>query len=134
MKTIKLTPAVSNKPCDIQYRLKRAHALAFECRQFLDGIDSTAFEGTTFTEASGLATSLEGLVASLRDTAPQKRVHVKRADKPAPTPKVPGRRGRKPKARPVEAAPVEDSSSSSSPAELTSLDAALNDDLVAAAE
>ena len=115
-------------------RSKRAHALAFECRQFLDGIDSSAFEGTTFTEASGLATSLEGLVASLRDTAPQKRAHVKRADKPAPEPKVPGRRGRKPKARPA-AAPAEDSSSSSStPVELTSLDAALNDDLVAAAE
>jgi len=137
MKTIKLTPAVSNKPCDIEYRLKRAHALAFECRQFLEGIDSSAFSGTEHVLAAALAAQTESAVAALREAAPQKRPHVKKEDKPAPEPKVPGRRGRKPKAKPeaVEAP------TSGTPAEVVTLDAALavvdaalNDDLVSAAE
>ena len=85
MKTIKLTPAVSNKPCDIEYRLKRAAALASECEQFLNGIEPGSFEGDSrqaYDAAVTLVSRLGERIGSLHDSAPKKRVHVKQADKP----------------------------------------------------
>lgn len=85
MKTIKLTPAVSNKPCDIEYRLKRAAALASECEQFLNGIEPSSFEGDSreaYDAAATLVRRLGERIGSLHDSAPKKRVHIKQADKP----------------------------------------------------
>ena len=102
MKTIKLTPAVSNKPCDIEYRLKRAHALASECRQFLEGIDTGTPIGIALQNAQEVARGLEAAVAEMRSAAPQKRIHGKKAKAAAgivDEPKAPkGKRGRKAKA------------------------------------
>jgi hypothetical protein len=104
-KTIKLTPAVSNKPCDIEYRLKRAHALASECRQFLEGIDTGTPIGIRLQEAQGLAGQVEQLVSEMRSAAPAKRIHGKKAKAAAgivEEPKAPkGKRGRKAKAAPT---------------------------------
>lgn len=100
-KTIKLTPAVSNKPCDIEYRLKRAHALASECRQFLEGIDTGTPIGIALQNAQEVARGLEAAVAEMRSAAPQKRIHGKKAkaaagivDEPK-APKAKAKRGRK---------------------------------------
>jgi hypothetical protein len=103
-KTIKLTPAVSNKPCDIEYRLKRAHALASECRQFLEGIDTGTPIGIALQNAQEVARGLEAAVAEMRSAAPQKRIHGKKAkaasgivEEPK-APKAKAKRGRKVKA------------------------------------
>jgi hypothetical protein len=112
MKKLNIDPAHSNKPSAIEYRLKRAHSAASVALQFLEGVDPTAGEsniGTRLLEARKLAHTLETLVDDIRKDAPQKRVHVKRADKPAPAPK--GKRGRPRKVRPTD--------------EVQSLDAAL---------
>ena len=103
-KTIKLTPAVSNKPCDIEYRLKRAHALASECRQFLEGIDTGTPIGIALQNAQEIARGLEAAVAEMRSAAPQKRIHGKKAKAAAgiveepKAPKAKAKRGRKVKA------------------------------------
>jgi hypothetical protein len=91
MKKINIDMNHSNKPSAIEYRLKRAHSAANVANQFLAGIDSDLF-GERLLEARRLAAHLETLVSDIRSAAPQKRVHVKRADKPAPAPK--GKRGR----------------------------------------
>ena len=78
-KTIKLTPAVSNKPCDIEYRLKRALALASECRQFLEGIDESTPIGTLLMEARQHARDAQDLIGQMRAAAPAKRIHGKKA-------------------------------------------------------
>lgn len=100
-KTIKLTPTVSNKPCDIEYRLKRAHALASECRQFLEGIDTGTPIGIALQNAQDAARGLEAAVAEMRNAAPQKRIHGKKAKAAAgiveepQAPKAKAKRGRK---------------------------------------
>jgi hypothetical protein len=99
MKQLNIDPAHSNKPSAIEYRLKRAHSAVNVAQQFLNGVDADLF-GVRLLEARRLATELEAVCADIRSTAPQKRVHVKRADKPAPAPK--GKRGRPRKVRPVE--------------------------------
>ena len=91
MKKLNIDPAHSNKPSAIEYRLKRALGAANVAGQFLAGIDLDLF-GESLQEARRLAARLESLVSDMRSAAPQKRVHVKRADKPAPAPK--GKRGR----------------------------------------
>ena len=129
-KTIKLTPAVSNKPCDIEYRLKRAFALASECRQFLEGIDESTPIGIRLMEARQHARDVQDLVSQMRSDAPAKRIHGKKAKAAAgivDEPKAPkGKRGRKPKAEAVKIATLDDA--------LTAVDAELNDDLDVAAE
>lgn len=124
MKTIKLTPAVSNKPCDIEYRLKRAIALASECAQFLEGIDTDTPIGPRLTEARQLARDAQALIGQMRADAPAKRIHGKKAKAAAgivDEPKAPkAKRGRKGKTRDtvVEAVDAPD-------LELATLDAAL---------
>lgn len=140
-KTIKLTPAVSNKPCDIEYRLKRAFALASECRQFLEGIDDSTPIGTLLMEARQHARDAQDLVSQMRSAAPAKRIHGKKAKAAAgivEEPKAPkAKRGalvskapKAPKAK-SKAAPEKLETLDSM---LTTLDAELNDDLEAAAE
>lgn len=137
-KTIKLTPAVSNKPCDIEYRLKRAFALASECRQFLEGIDENTPVGTLLMEARQHARDAQDLVSQMRSAAPAKRIHGKKAKAAAgivEEPKAPkAKRGARvvkaPKAK-SKAAPEKLETLDSM---LTTLDAELNDDLEAAAE
>lgn len=98
MKQLNIDPAHSNKPSAIEYRLKRAHGAVNVAQQFLAGVDADLF-GSRLLEARRLASELEAICADIRSTAPQKRVHVKRADKPAPAPK--GKRGRPRKVQPV---------------------------------
>lgn len=129
-KTIKLTPAVSNKPCDIEYRLKRAFALASECRQFLEGIDESTPIGTLLMEARQHARDAQDLVSQMRSAAPAKRIHGKKAKAAAgivEEPKAPkGKRGRK-------AAPKKEKTHAQQLATLdealNAVDAELNDDL-----
>lgn len=136
MKTIKLTPAVSNKPCDIEYRLKRAAALASECAQFLEGIDTNTPIGDRLVEAIKHAHAASTEISEMRAAAPPKRIHGKKAKAAAgivDEPKV--KKVKAPKAaKPAKAAKAPKGKASQRlSAELATLDEALNAALDAAA-
>lgn len=86
MKTIKLTPAVSNKPCDIERRLSSALSHAESLVAYLGGVDPTSLpEGQhalALTQAQGLVAAI---VAS-QGAAPKKRSYVRKADEVAEEP------------------------------------------------
>jgi hypothetical protein len=106
MKKINIDMNHSSKPSAIEYRLKRAFNAASVCRQFLEGVDLLS-QGIALSEARTLAGRLETLVGEIREAAPQKRVHGRKARAAAGIPEAPpkpkGKRGRPRKVPAVEA-------------------------------
>jgi len=78
MKKINIDMNHSSKPSAIEYRLKRAFNAASVCRQFLEGVDLLS-QGIALSEARTLAGRLEALVGEIREAAPQKRIHGRKA-------------------------------------------------------
>lgn len=130
-KTIKLTPAVSNKPCDIEYRLKRALALASECRQFLEGIDESTPIGDLLVQARQHARDAQDLVSQMRAAAPAKRIHGKKAKAAAGIVDEPKQKKVKAAKAPKAAKPTK---ASKKAAALPTLDEALDEALEAASK
>lgn len=80
MKKLNIDPTHSNKPSAIEYRLKRAHSAASVALQFLEGVDPGISNiGIRLVEARSLAYRLEALCSEMRQEAPQKRIHGKKA-------------------------------------------------------
>lgn len=107
---------LSSKPCDIEYRMKRAVDLAERLEACLRSIDPAVFPEGTLVSLTEQAASLAASTASCSVSAPTKRVHTRRKGVEAPT---------------AEAAPTP-------PDEevffVDAVDAELNDDLDIAAE
>ena len=99
---------LSSKPCDIEYRMKRAVDLAERLEACLRSIDPAVFPEGTLAALTEQASALVNATTGARTGAPTKRVHTKRKGVEAPA---------------AEAAPTPATE------EVFFVDAELNDDL-----
>lgn len=70
----------SGKPCDIEYRLKRASELLGRLEACLRSIDPEALEGNTLLAVVDTLPGLSTQIQGIRDEAPEKRAHNRRSD------------------------------------------------------
>ena len=107
---------LSSKPCDIEYRMKRAVDLAERLEACLRSIDPAVFPEGTLAALTEQASALVSATSGTRTGAPTKRVHTRRKGVEAPA---------------VEAAPTP---SAEEVLFVEAVDAEINDDLDIAAE
>ena len=69
---------LSSKPCDIEYRMKRAVELAERLEACFRSIDPAAFPEGAIAQLTEQAAALAALTTATRSGAPTKRVHTRR--------------------------------------------------------
>ena len=69
----------SGKPCDIEYRLKRAAGLLEHLEACLRSIDPEALDGNSLVDLANDVPDLAERLQAIRDSAPSKRTHVRRS-------------------------------------------------------
>jgi hypothetical protein len=72
------TYTLSSKPCDIEYRMKRAVDLAERLEACLRSIDPVVFPEGTLAALTEQASALVAATSGTRSGAPTKRVHTRR--------------------------------------------------------
>jgi len=80
MKTIKLTPEISNKPCDIERRLAAARSHAETLVAYLGGVDPAALPEGAHAAASSDALRLLAAIDAAQLAAPKKRSYVRKEE------------------------------------------------------